>query len=284
MTSERVRDELGLGRHIKALYNIKDFLYPLIMIAAIESPLLQLLPPLFLYISLFAILVKKRPFLSNLDNFLFIFNEICYSVVLLLLVLAVIVKDQWNESKKSRWIGLPAIGAIGLILGVNIGIGAWQSLVVFARFVENGCNRLQKNKQVSDLKTLKKEKTPVQRDSVKIEVQDLDESVVMSKKEFNSSSGGSENSQNTQKETMLKKSNFGRKNAEKIKNHRRRRMESSELEQSELRAINLDSSKLPDSEEGESKKSSPDLNLAVQRQNQLSGKPSRSNSTPYYPC
>lgn len=93
---------------------IRDIIFPLILIFAIETPLLQIIPMTIFLLLKCVVNCIVRPFKRRFDNIFQISIDVLYSLIFVFCLLIEIKKDSWDGEKKFNYLGYPTIGVMAI--------------------------------------------------------------------------------------------------------------------------------------------------------------------------
>ena len=122
---EEIITEQTMGSYILIILIVRDTLLPLILIYGVSIPLVQLFSVIFFSIFLLIWLLIFRPFKSLLDNITLIFDNLLYSVVILLILIIYLLEDSLSIEIKNYFFGNLMIFCFSLIISSNIILGVF---------------------------------------------------------------------------------------------------------------------------------------------------------------
>ena len=119
------------GVWILALIATKDMLLPLVLIYAIDNPILQLAPIILFFGFILIFLIISRPYDETIETVMAIFNSSAYIIVLLTFGMLEILKDSLSEATKYNIVGHLIILFFSITVGANLLVGFVSSIIAF---------------------------------------------------------------------------------------------------------------------------------------------------------
>lgn len=124
-------NEKGIWRtaisHFQNLINIRDFIFPLSVIAFLEYGKIQITILLLIYTTTVIIACLSLPYKRKMENFMLVFLEISCLVILVFLAVLLGKQDDWDEDQKAKFIGSPLIWIISIIIAIIILSSVYES-------------------------------------------------------------------------------------------------------------------------------------------------------------
>ena len=120
--------KVGLGRHVRSLQILRDYLIPFFVVIILEDAIFQLLPAIILHALTTYLIIKYSPLKKKREQHWTSFLEICFTVIYCIFMIFRLCQSKMSESQKSVYIGLPTI----LILAVcTIGCIIFTALEIY---------------------------------------------------------------------------------------------------------------------------------------------------------
>ena len=123
------------GLWILAILSSKDTFLPFLLIYGINSPLIQAIPILIMFIGVVVFVAVARPFKSKVETGMAIFNSLAYVVALTIFIALDLLKNTFTEVQKYQIIGNLIILSLSIIVAVNLTVGFCCTIAAFWPFI-----------------------------------------------------------------------------------------------------------------------------------------------------